>query len=370
MMPASPPDLPLRYEPSLEQREENESETIAELCATMRKILEIASRDHGHAVRSVHAKSHGLLRGELRVMDDLPPVLAQGLFSQPRTCPVVMRYSTNPGDILDDSVSAPRGLAIKVTGVEGERLPGAEGQATQDFVLASGPAFQAPDAKTFLKSLKALAMTTDTPQAWKKAFSATLRGVEKAVEKIGRESTMIKGLGGQPATHILGETFYSQAPLLYGPYIAKLAVAPVSHELAGLTGAGIDLRRKPDALRDAVSAFFETHDAEWEVRAQLCTNLESMPIENASAVWPEDESPYVAVARITAPRQPGWSDARSAAIDDGLAFNPWHGLAAHRPLGSIMRARKPAYAVSAEFRSGFNRRSVEEPQTLDAVPDT
>jgi hypothetical protein len=29
-----------------------------------------------------------------------------------------MRFSTIPGDILDDSVSAPRGLAIKIIGVE------------------------------------------------------------------------------------------------------------------------------------------------------------------------------------------------------------------------------------------------------------
>lgn len=35
-----------------------------------------------------------------------------------------MRFSTNPGDMLDDKVSTPRGLAIKLIGVEGARLPG------------------------------------------------------------------------------------------------------------------------------------------------------------------------------------------------------------------------------------------------------
>jgi hypothetical protein len=368
-MSNSAPASPLRYESSFEQPEENEAETIASLCDTLRRIMETTSKDYGHAVRSVHAKSHGLLHGELRVLAELPSVLAQGLFAKPGAYPVVLRFSTNPGDIMDDSVSAPRGLALKVAGVEGDRLPGSEGEVTQDFVLANGPAFQSPDAKSFLKSLKVLAATTDTPQAWKKAFSATLRGVETAVESAGGESATVKALGGQRETHILGESFYSQAPLLYGPYIAKLAVVPVSPELTALTDAQLDLNGKPNGLRDAIVEFFRANGAEWEVRAQLCTDLESMPIEDASVVWPEDESPYVAVARIAVDPQQAWSEARSTAVDDGLAFSPWHGLAAHRPLGSIMRARKPAYAMSSQFRASHNQHSVEEPRTLDDLPD-
>jgi hypothetical protein len=37
-----------------------------------------------------------------------------------------MRFSTSPGDLLPDSVSTPRGLALKIFGVTGERLPGSE----------------------------------------------------------------------------------------------------------------------------------------------------------------------------------------------------------------------------------------------------
>jgi hypothetical protein len=42
-------------------------------------------------------------------------------------------------------------------------------------------------------------------------------------------------------------------------------------------------------------------------------------------------SPYVAVGRITMPPQESWSEAKVRARDDGLAFSPWHGIAAHRP---------------------------------------
>ena len=102
---------------------------------------------------------------------------------------------------------------------------------------------------------------------------------------------------------------------------------------------------------------------------QLCTDLEAMPIENAKTVWPEDLSPYVTVARIRVAPQVAWSEARSRAIDDGLAFSPWHGLAAHRPLGSVNRLRRRAYEMSRQFRSRANRQPIEEPRSLESLPD-
>ena len=98
------------------------------------------------AVRSDRCmpKPTGILEGYLEVDADLPFELAQGLFATPGRYPVVMRFSTVPGDILDDSVSTPRGLSVKIIGVKGERLSGSEGDVTQDFLLVNGPAFGAP----------------------------------------------------------------------------------------------------------------------------------------------------------------------------------------------------------------------------------
>lgn len=362
------PASPVRYDSSIEQMDEEESQTIAEVVETMLKIHETTSKDYGHSVRATHTKSHGLLQGELHVLGGLPATLAHGLFAKPGTYPVVMRLSTQPGDLLDDSVSSTRGLAIKVVGVEGERLPGSEGQVTQDFIMQDAPAFQSPHIKDFAKRFKLLAATADTGQAWKKAFSAAMRGVESVVESVGGKSPTLRSLGGHPMTHILGETYYTQVPLLYGPYMAKMSIAPVSPELRALAGAPLDVTGKPNGLREAVVDFFGANGAEWELRVQLCTDLGAMPIEDASVRWPEDQSPYVAVARITVPPQAAWSEARSAAVDDGLAFSPWHGLAAHRPLGSIMRARKVVYETSARFRQEHNKHVIEEPRELGTLP--
>jgi hypothetical protein len=90
-----------------------------------------------------------------------------------------------------------------------------------------------------------------------------------------------------------------------------------------------------------------------------------MPIEDASVVWPEDESPYVTVATITAAAQDPWTVEKIAAIDQGLAFSPWHALAAHRPLGSVNRARKMAYKMSAKFRAEHQGREITEPRSMD-----
>ena len=81
----------------------------------------------------------------------------------------------------------------------------------------------------------------------------------------------------------------------------------------------------------------------------------------------EDESPYMTVARITAVAQDTWSDGMRTWVEDRMAFNPWTGLAAHRPLGSIMRARRPAYAAARGYRSHGNGVDIGEPQGLPAA---
>jgi hypothetical protein len=137
---------PILFAQGMETPEADEAKTTADMVKTLLDISAITYKDGHHALRSVHAKSHAILKGTLTVPSNLPTVLSQGLFAQPGTYPVILRLSSTPGDLLDDSVSTPRGLAIKVIGVAGERLPGSEGAVTQDFILINGPAFAAPDA--------------------------------------------------------------------------------------------------------------------------------------------------------------------------------------------------------------------------------
>ena len=364
----APADLrPVPYEPAFEVPEDAETQTSFDLQTTMRDISTRTYEDSGRATRSVHAKSHGLLLGELTVVDGLPEVYAQGLFAKGGTYQAVLRLSTVPGDVLDDNVSTPRGVGLKLVGVPGARVEGSDNDTTQDFVMVNGPAFSAPNAKKFLGNVKLLASTTDKVPNLKKAFSAVLRGAEKVVEAVGGESVTLKTLGGHPETNPLGETYYSQTPILYGRYMAKFSLAPVSDNLRALTDAPVDLKGKPDGLREATVDHFSREGGEWELRVQLNTGVDKMPIEDASVEWPESDSPYVTVARLRAGPQAAWNDALARAIDEGMQFNPWHALAAHRPLGSVNRVRKAVYAMSKRFRAERNGVDIAEPRDLEAL---
>jgi hypothetical protein len=101
----------------------------------------------------------------------------------------------------------------------------------------------------------------------------------------------------------------------------------------------------------------------------LRTSADTMPIEDASVEWPEDESPFVPVAEVVFPPQDAYSRSRQVFADDRLSFTPAHSLAAHRPLGSLMRGRLKAYGAIAALRAELNAARRVEPRSLDEIPD-
>lgn len=349
---------PIRYRPDVEQPQPDEQTTVTDLNETFDIILERTAEDYGHAVRSVHAKSHGLLEGELTIDSDLPAELAQGLFAQGGRHKVLIRLSTNAGDILPDAIGLPRGLAMKVFDVAGDRLPGSEGTA-QDFVMVNGPVFQAKTAEKFLGNLKLLAKTTDRLKGTKKVVSAALRGVRHAFEAVGAEPpAAINSLGGAPNLEPLGETYYSATAFRFGDYIAKFSIAPVAPAMTALSGKEIAIEGREDAIREDVRTEMRTLDAEWEFRVQLCRDLEAQPVEDATVLW---TSPFVRVGTIRAAAQDSWSDAHVQQINEETRFSVWTGIAAHQPLGNINRARRDTYRHSADFRARVNGCPYHEP---------
>ena len=72
----------------------------------------------------------------------------------------------------------------------------------------------------------------------------------------------------------------------------------------------------------------------YNLQLQFYTDPNATPIEDHRVVW---SSPQVTVARLTL---------LEPTDVEKLRLDPWSGLAAHRPLGEIMRSRKVAYRVS------------------------
>lgn len=176
---------PVLYRPDVEIIEDDVDQVVDELRNTMLKMSSILLEHTGHATRSVHTKSFGLLRGTLEVLQDLPPALAQGLFAAPKTYDMVARFSSPPSEKLDDRVSLPRAVALKVLHVEGERLAGSEDDRTQDFLMVDGPVFAAKNAKGFLRQVKRLSTTTDKAEGGKRILSVLLRGASAALGAVG-----------------------------------------------------------------------------------------------------------------------------------------------------------------------------------------
>ena len=360
----------VRYRDDLETIPDDEDRTIAAIIASMTHESEkVAAREH-HAVRASHAKASALLKGELRVLDDLPPELRQGLFAIPRSYDVAVRMAQGPGEHLPDSVHTHRGMAIKVFGVEGDKLPG-HTEPTQDFVLATGPVFPNGDAASFLTAMKGLEVGAGgtMPDAVKAAVSATSGAINNVVRAVtGGDSPLMDFFGHTPR-HPLTDFYYSQAALRYGDHVAKIVAVPIAPEQDALGRDAMDTHDNPNVFRDATVDYFRDHEAVFEIQVQLCTDLDTMPIEDASVRWPEDTSPYRTVARLTLPRQDAMGDARRLFMNDAMSFRPGHSLAAHRPLGSLMRARLSTYPALYAFRQRQNGNPQVEPKSLDAIPD-
>ena len=312
--------MPVRYNETIEVRSADEDATIDKIIASMTHESEkVELREH-HAVRASHAKASAFLKGNLRVLDDLPPELRQGLFATPDTYDVAVRLAQGPGEHLSDKVHTHRGMAIKVFGVEGEKLPD-HTENTQDFVLATGPVFPNGTAASFLAAMKGLEAGAggSMPEAVKAAVSATTGALNSVMKAVTGADSPLLDFFGHLARHPLADCYYSQAALRYGDYVAKIVAVPVSPGQDALGRGALDTGN-PNVFRDATVAYFREQDAEFEIRVQLCTNLETMPVEDASVQWPEVESPCQPVARLSLPRQEAMSEARKIFMNDALSF--------------------------------------------------
>ncbi|PAX06551.1 catalase family protein [Sphingomonas lenta] len=348
---------PLPYSPDLERPDPNEPELFERIAAVMRAGGELARDGEGPGGRLSHVQTLAAFKGEL-VVHDLPPELAQGAFARPRTYPVVARLSHLPGEDLDNrGVSSPRGLSIKLFGVDGRPLADHQG-GTQDFVLETAPVFNARCPRTFLAAISTVEASAPFPQFVKHGVSAAARAANRVLETVGAPSANLDVIG-HPAIHPLSESYYSQAPMRWGDYVAKLGAFPAP--------AQSDLRFRadePDALAHAASDRIARHGAEWTLAAQLRTDADAMPIENARTLWPEELSSYRPVATLRFPPQNALAPSRVRDVE-ALSFSPAHSLEAHRPLGGIMRARLALYTQLGCER----RRQAGLPTTEPASPD-
>jgi len=355
------------YAPSIEVTEPREAELVQKILRSIDRTNKSSFERYHHGIRQAHAKSPGILKGELTVYAGLPDHLRQGLFATSRSYSIIVRFSTALGAIRGDRVREARGMAIKIIGVEGVKaLPECDQSANQDFLMVNRTTYFG-NVAAYLPIQRIFEVLPNFPDHFLRVMGFMARWTAKILGFIGVDPPGLVQASADPGYNILGETFHSMAAIRFGDYIAKISAAPSSESVRRLTGTPVE--PTDNALREFVVQFFKSNTAEYELRAQLCTDLTRMPVEDASVEWSEKLSPHQPIARITLPPQDAYSRERSVYGNDVLSFSAWRSLAAHRPLGSIMRLRKAAYQASSVFRHAKNGQPMEEPRQISELPD-
>ncbi|SFN83772.1 catalase family protein [Sphingomonas sp. OK281] len=339
----------LPYRDDIETLEPGEQESIDGIIKGMTQESQAVEKRDGHAVRASHAKSTACVVGEMVVAADLPPELAQGLFANPGTFDVAVRFAQGPGEKLGDRVSTHRGMAIKVFGVAGETLAGHD-VPTQDFVLASGTTFPAGTAAGFLAQAKTIGMTVPMPEGVKSAAASIARNINKVLNAVAGGPSATLDFYGHPFGHALVDHYFSQCPVRYGDYVAKIGAFPIAAEQLALGDWRLDPHQDEDGFRHAAVDYFKADDAVFELRAQIWANAATQPIEDTSVEWPTQDSEYRTIATIRLPQQDAYDRDRVRYFDEVMTFRPAHSLVAHRPLGGVMRARMQVYRALSDFR--------------------
>ena len=89
---------------------------------TLTSIKENAKNNNGKVLRDAHPKHHGCVSGSFTVENNVPGMMKHGIFSKPKSYPIWIRFSNGGTPPKEDKEGDIRGMAIKLMGVEGEKL--------------------------------------------------------------------------------------------------------------------------------------------------------------------------------------------------------------------------------------------------------
>ncbi|MDX1957665.1 MAG: catalase [Leptospiraceae bacterium] len=321
--------------PSKEWKEEiasDEAERFEKYAQTFKKIQSIQSKKFGTG-RALHRKKILSSIASLEIFDAIPNEAKFGLFSKPGNYKVHLRLSNGSMKIQSDSMGDIRGFAIKVIGLDGESALGGRADS-QSFLLINQESFSSPKSKEFVELVFAL---SDGPISLLSYLFKTY-GLMGTVQKMAQVGKTL----GKPFTGFATEKFYSAVPISCGPYAIKVRISPNADEPTN----------KVTDFRSDLKERLEKRNIEFDFQIQFFINETLTPIEDASKVWNESDSPFITVGKLVIPKF-SFDTEEHKKLEEEIEKNyldPWNSLKEHRPLGDIMRARKYAYYASQSNR--------------------
>lgn len=316
--------------------------------AQMRKLW-----NPGYFERGGNTKTHGIVRAEFTVRDDLPEHMRRGIFAEPRTYPAWVRCS-GPGPYITPDIDDVgfMSMSIKLMGVVGAKLLDHE-KFTQDLFGTSVPTFVSPDTRANAQL-----------QHW------SLKNAQLFYFLNFRETHILDGimnlLWTKTQSNPLESEYFSCVPYLLGE--GQAMQYSFRSRLTTRTPVPRLPRRPPDNyLRDAMVATLARQDVEFDILLQVQTDPFLMPIENSAVMWPARLSPRVPAAILRIPKQT-FDSPEQFAFARVLSYSPWHCIPAHRPLGNVSRARKRMYQELSALRQEMNGVQHYEPVGDEVFP--
>ncbi|MCG4455322.1 catalase family protein [Pseudomonas sp. MMS21-TM103] len=305
-------------------------------------------RNNTRVLRDAHAKAHGCVKAQVTVLADLDDSLRHGVFSERgKTWQAWIRFSNGNAYPQFDRIRDARGMALKLLDVPGQKLLGNAAQMSeQDFVMFNHPAFFVRDVAEYKDNFAA--------QAEGKKALAFFPGWDPRSWEIRHLIIALKTLAPAPSSPV-STSYNSIAPFKLGPHNIKYRVIPAPENCPGyvLPTPNKDL---PNFLRSALyqQLSLDRVPACFALQIQRQNPAYYMPIEDPSVEWDESISPFQTVAEIELPAQ-DFDSIEQNFVCDNLAFNPWHSLPEHRPIGGINRLRKVVYSAVSVYRQERNR---------------
>jgi hypothetical protein len=262
------------------------------------------------------------------------------------------------------------GFAIKIFDVDGRKLVDDEPDSTTfDLVLKNNPTFVASTAKHYVVLQEVGNDSIEYLARGKTGFRELLtdlltgKGTFEQSDWAWEEMFAFVKAAQTPVRNPLLSTYWTMAAVRHGDYVAKLRVAPAADSAAHAIHSDLDIRSAPDVFGPALADELRAQAFEFDLQVQLCSDLEAMPVNDATVEWPENVSPFITVGRVHLPRQ---DIADNFEKGDALAFNQWRVTSDHRPMGEIMDVRR-IYTESARVRRELNHQPLTEPTSVDDV---
>jgi hypothetical protein len=312
------------------------------------------------AMRDQHAKSHGCVKAEFIVRDDLPVDFTTSLFRPSARYDTLVRFSNGQGKPQSDRKLDGRGLSIKLYGVEGttflrklapERTPAGE----HDFLFSSFPVFFCKNAVDYSEFMDAVSARHDT---WREKLAWLWRW-SWFIVRHPRQFITFLAVGFIRITNPLTATYHSMSPYLYGEdRVVRYLVSPEKPQQGPARWwTYLCLPRSPNFLRDALVRDLRPGVADGDVVLDFSVRVRHsatpQDVENAARWWTRPRDRVTQLGKIRIPRQE--FEAPNQLFDtERMMFSPWNCLPEHRPLGSINRMRLAVYLASLQVRGKLN----------------